>query len=128
MGAGAPAPTCPGGGPKTRAKCLNPGATVPVPQGVAAMLNSTGGRHQEQVKAEGNPVPRQRAWLYTDIPPWLDTRYQDTMRDHRIANPIWRAGLVTQAMEKASSDLLRPYKEYKRKLIADTKASTLQEK
>ena len=77
---------------------------------------------------ERNPVPGQRVWLYTDILPLLDTRYQDTMRDHRGANPRWRAGPITQAMERASSDRLRLYEEYKRKRITDTKSSILQEK
>ena len=77
---------------------------------------------------EGNPVPGQRAWLHAAIPPWLDTQYQDTMRDHCGANPRWRAGPVTQAMEKASQNRLGPYLEYKKNRIAITGPSTLQEK
>ena len=81
MGAGAPAPNRPGGEGKTHDECLNPGATVPAPRGVARTINSTGERHQEQVDVEGNPVPGQRAWLYADILPWLDTHYQDTEKE-----------------------------------------------
>ena len=131
LGAGAPAPTRPGGEVKTRDKCESPSETVPAPHVMEVALadnNITGERHKKQVEAEGNPVPGQRVWLYTDILPWLDTRYQDAMRDHRGANPRWRAGPITQAMERASSDRLRLYKEYKRKRIGDTELSTLQEK
>ena len=126
LGAGAPPPSRPGGEAETCDERWNPGVTVPAPRGVARTRNCTGGRSQEQVEAD--PVPGQRAWLYADIPPWLDTQYQDTMKDHRGANPRWRAGPVTQAMEKASRNRLRPYAEYKRKRIADTGSSTLQEK
>ena len=128
LGAGAPAPTPPGGEAKIRGECLNPGAMVPAPQGVARTINSTGGRLQERVDAGGNPLPGDWAWLYADILPWLDTHYQDTMKEHSVANPIWMAGPVTQEMEKASRDRLRPYEEYKRKRIADTESSMLQEK
>ena len=93
LGAGAPEPTRPGGEAKTRDECLNPGATVPAPRGVTPRgvtrtINSTGGRHPEQVDAGGNPVPGQQAWLYADIPPSLDTRYQETMKEHRVDNPL----------------------------------------
>ena len=133
LGAGAPEPTRPGGEAKTPDECLNPGATVPAPRGVTQRgvtrtINGTGGRHPEQVDAEGSPVPGQRAWLYADIPPSLDARYQETMKEHRVDNPLWRAGPVTRAMEKASRDRLRLYAEYKRKLIAETESSTLPEK
>ena len=113
LGAGAPEPTRPGGEAKTRDECLNPGATVPAPRGVTRTINSTGGRHPVQVDAGGNSVPGQRAWLYADIPPSLDTRYQETMKEHWVDNPLWIARPVTQAMEKASRDRLIPYAEYK---------------
>ena len=128
LGAGAPEPTRPGGEAKTGDECLNPGATVPAPQGVAATLNSTGGRQQEPVKVEGNPLPGQRGWLHADIPPSLDLCYLKTMKEHHIANPLWKAGAATQAMERVSRDRLIPYKEYKRKSIADNNSSGLQEK
>ena len=93
LGAGAPEPTRPGGEAKTPDEDWNPGATVPAPrgvtpQGVTWTLNGTGGRHPEQVVAEGSPVPGQRVWLYADIPPSLDARYQEK---------ISRRGLKRQA-------------------------------
>ena len=51
LGAGAPEPTRPGGEAKTGDECLNPGATIPAPQGVDATLNSTGRNQQKQVEA-----------------------------------------------------------------------------
>ena len=128
LGAGAPEPTRPGGEAKTGDDCLNPGATVPAPRGVAATLNGTGGRQPEPVEVDTNPVPGQRGWLYADIPPSLDLHYLKTMKEHRVANPLWKPGAATQAMERASRDRLIPYKEYKRKRIADDDSSGLQEK
>ena len=128
MGAGAPPPTRPGGEAETCDERWNPGVTVPAPRGVTATLNRTVGRQQEPVEVEVNPLPGQRGWLYADIPPSLDLRYLETMKEHHVANPLWKPGAATQAMERASRDWLIPYKEYKRKRIADTESSTIQKK
>ena len=88
LGAGAPPPTRPGGEAEACDERWNPGVTVPAPRGVAQETrNCTGERLKEQVEVEMDPVPGQRAWLHAALPPWLDTQYQDTMRDHRVANP-----------------------------------------
>ena len=72
-------------------------------------------------------IPGTPEWIFSDIHPWQDQRFQEHIKLHCVDNPKWRAGPITAAIEKRVDDRLIRYAKFKKERIANHQLPTIHE-